>query len=88
MELRELGCVPGDWIDFADDRDQCKGGIKPPGSLKANQCSLTQARGTRGQMKKSCTCHRFDEIGLTMDNESSLITVLWRMHSFSFNVIY
>ena len=22
MDLREVGCVPGDWIDLAEDRDQ------------------------------------------------------------------
>ena len=22
MDLREVGCDPGDWIDLADDRDQ------------------------------------------------------------------
>ena len=40
MDLREVGCDPGEWIDLAEDRDQfaslCKGGNEPPGSLKAN----------------------------------------------------
>ena len=24
MDLREVGCDPGEWIAFAEDRDQCK----------------------------------------------------------------
>ena len=39
MNLMEVGCDPGDWIDLAEDRDQCracKGGNEPPGSLKAS----------------------------------------------------
>ena len=39
MNLREVGCDPGEWIDLAEDRDQWrvyKGGNEPPGSLKAN----------------------------------------------------
>ena len=40
MDLREVGCNPGEWIDLAEDRDQwqalCKGGNEPPGSLKVN----------------------------------------------------
>ena len=40
MDLREVGCDPGEWIDLAEDKDQwlslCKGGNEPPGSLKAN----------------------------------------------------
>ena len=23
MELREVGCDPGEWMDIAEDRDQC-----------------------------------------------------------------
>ena len=40
MDLKEVGCDPGEWIDLVEDRDQmaslCKGGNEPPGSLKAN----------------------------------------------------
>ena len=37
MDLREVGCDPGDWIGFAEDRDQWRaGGNEPPGSLKVN----------------------------------------------------
>ena len=39
MDLREVGCDPGEWIDLAEDRDQWrayKAGSEPPGSLKAN----------------------------------------------------
>ena len=39
MDLREVVCDHGDWIALAEDRDKaglCKGGNKPPGSLKAN----------------------------------------------------
>ena len=40
MDLREVGCDPGDWIALAEDRDQmaglCKGGNESPGSLKGN----------------------------------------------------
>ena len=39
MDLREVGCDPGKWIDLAEDTDQWrayKGGNEPPGSLKAN----------------------------------------------------
>ena len=40
MDLREVGCDPGEWIDLADDKGPmsslCKGGNEPPGSLKAN----------------------------------------------------
>ena len=36
MDLREVGCDPGDWIALAEDRDQCKGGNEPPGSLKTS----------------------------------------------------
>ena len=32
----EVSCDPGEWIDLAEDRDLCKGGDEPPGSLKAN----------------------------------------------------
>ena len=37
MDLREVGCDPGEWIDLAEDRGLCKDGNEPPGSLKANQ---------------------------------------------------
>ena len=34
MDLREVGCDAGDWIDLAEDRDQCqalcKDGNEPP----------------------------------------------------------
>ena len=39
MDLTEVGCDPGDWIDLAEDRaipSLCKGGNEPPGSLKGN----------------------------------------------------
>ena len=39
MDLREVGCHPGEWIDLAEDQwlaSLCKGGNEPPGSLKAN----------------------------------------------------
>ena len=40
MDLRQMGCDPGDWIDFAEDRDQClayaRAIIEPSSSLKAN----------------------------------------------------
>ena len=40
MDLREVGCDPGDWIDLAEVRNQmpnlCKGGNEPPDCLKAN----------------------------------------------------
>ena len=39
MNLREVGCDPGDWIDLAEDLQMasvCKGGNEPPGSLKAS----------------------------------------------------
>ena len=41
MDLRQVSCDAGDWIAFAEDRDQwwvnVKDGNEPPGSLKANQ---------------------------------------------------
>ena len=37
MDWREVGSDPGEWIDLAEDRDQCQGGNEPPGTLKANQ---------------------------------------------------
>ena len=39
MDLRAVGCDPGEWIDIAENRDQWryyKGGNEPPGSIKAN----------------------------------------------------
>ena len=40
MDLREVGYDPGEWKDFAEDRDQwqayVKGGDESPGSLKAS----------------------------------------------------
>ena len=39
MDLREVGCDPGDWIVLPEDiplASLCKGGNEPPGSLKAN----------------------------------------------------
>ena len=39
MDLREVGCDPGDWTDLAQNSPLvglCKGGNEPPGSLKAN----------------------------------------------------
>ena len=40
MDLREVGCDPGDWIYFVEDRGQwgdvCKGGNEPPDSLEPN----------------------------------------------------
>ena len=39
MDLIEMDCDPGDWIDLAEDMSPmaglCKGGNEPPGSLKA-----------------------------------------------------
>ena len=38
MDLKKVGCVPGDWIPLAENRDQslalCKGGNESPGSSK------------------------------------------------------
>ena len=28
MYLREVGCDPGDWIDLAEDRDQCRAYVR------------------------------------------------------------
>ena len=40
MDLREVGCDPGEWIGLAEVKDQMaslyKGGNEPPGSLKDN----------------------------------------------------
>ena len=39
MDLKEVGCDPGEWIDLAEDTDQwraCKGDNVTPGSLKDN----------------------------------------------------
>ena len=39
MDLRELGCDPGEWIDLAEDRDQWRAYVRAvmnPGFLKAN----------------------------------------------------
>ena len=40
MDMREVGCDPGEWIDLAEDRDQWRAYVRavnePPGSLKAN----------------------------------------------------
>ena len=35
MDLRKVGCDPGEWIDGAM-ASLCKGGNEPPASLKAN----------------------------------------------------
>ena len=37
MDLREVGYDGRDWINLAQDRDQCEGGNEPPSSLKANK---------------------------------------------------
>ena len=38
MDLREVLCVPGDWVALAEDRDLWRAYVravmKPPGSLK------------------------------------------------------
>ena len=42
MDLREVGCDQGEWIDLTEDRDQwgayvrAVGPNEPPGSFKAN----------------------------------------------------
>ena len=28
MDLREVSCDPGDWIDLAEDRDQCQAYVR------------------------------------------------------------
>ena len=42
MDLREVGCDPGNWIVLSEDiplASLCKGGNEPPGSLIArNRC--------------------------------------------------
>ena len=39
MDLREVGCDPGNWIDLAEDRDQWRAYVgavlNPMGSLKS-----------------------------------------------------
>ena len=65
MDLMEVGCVPGDWIALAEDRDQWqayKGGNKPPGSLKANQL-VSQACW----LKQNLTSHSPEGILGSMD---------------------
>ena len=40
MDLREVGCDPGECIYLAEDMDQWrayKGGNEPPGTLKVNE---------------------------------------------------
>jgi hypothetical protein len=34
MDLREIGWDGVDWIDMVQDRNQCKHGIEPSGSIK------------------------------------------------------
>ena len=34
MDLREVGCVPGDWIDFAEDRDQWRAYVRAVMNLR------------------------------------------------------
>jgi hypothetical protein len=34
MDLQEMGWEEMDWIDLAQDRDRCKRGNNPPGSIK------------------------------------------------------
>ena len=42
MDLRKVGCDPGDWIYLVEDRDQWRAYVRavmsndPPGSLKAS----------------------------------------------------
>ena len=33
MDLEEIGINAGNWADSAQDRDYCKCGIEPPGSI-------------------------------------------------------
>ena len=28
MDLREVGCNPGDWLDLAEDRDQWRANVR------------------------------------------------------------
>ena len=34
MDLREVGCDPGDWIDLAEDRDQWLAYVRPVINLR------------------------------------------------------
>ena len=40
IDLREVGCNLGEWIDLAEGREPmvsfCNGGNQPPGTLRAN----------------------------------------------------
>ena len=34
MNLWEVGCDPGEWIDFAEDRDQCRAYVRAVMNLR------------------------------------------------------
>ena len=34
MDLREVGCVPGEWIDLAEDRDQWRAYVRAVMNLR------------------------------------------------------
>ena len=34
MDLKEVGCVPGDWIDLAEDRDQSRTYVRAVKNLR------------------------------------------------------
>ena len=34
MDLREVGCDPGEWIDFAEDRDQWRAYVRAVNNLR------------------------------------------------------
>ena len=34
MDLKEVGCVPGDWIALAEDRDQWRAYVRPVMNLR------------------------------------------------------
>ena len=34
LNLREVGCDPGEWIDLAEDRDQCRAYVRAVMNLR------------------------------------------------------
>ena len=34
MDLREMGCVPGEWMDLAEDRDQWRASVRSVMNLR------------------------------------------------------
>ena len=43
MDLREVGCDPGDWINLAEDRDQWRVYVREVMNLRFLKCQLVRA---------------------------------------------